>query len=268
MKRKHYIALVAVIVLTVILLRLPDRASANLRRAIGALFLPLIGLGSSARELANKGSLAILPRSELIKDIEQLRQENQRLRVRDMQREELARENNRLRAQLSLPPLHPDWRLRLASVIGRDPANWWRTLRIDLGARDGVVTNSPVLTAGGLVGRVAEVAYTQSRVVLLGDPDCRVAVLIRETGDGGIIAPASSSPLDSSLVEVEYLSRSSKLQPGQLVITSGLGGVFPKGLVVGQIADWRSVDFGLYREARVALAVKLNNLEEVWVKLP
>lgn len=268
LKRTHYIALVAIIVLTMVLLKLPHRASANLKRAIGALFLPLIGLGGSSRELATQGSLAILPRAELIRQLEQARSDNDALRMRDAQREEILRENGRLRAQLNLPRSHPDWKLRLARIIGREPANWWRTLRIDLGSRDGVVTNSPVLTADGLVGRISEVTYTQSQVVLLGDPDCRVSVLIRDTGDNGIIAPASSSPLDSALVDILYLSRASKIQPGQMVITSGLGGVFPKGIVVGQIADWRSVDFGLYREARVALAVKLNLLEEVWVKLP
>ena len=268
LKRTHYIALAAIIVLTVILLKLPDRASSNLKRAIGSLFLPLIGLESSGRELANRGSLAVLPRAELIRQLEQVRSENEALRLREAQRDEILRENDRLRSQLSFPRIHSDWKLRLARIIGREPANWWRTMRIDLGSRDGVATNAPVLTVDGLVGRVSEVTYTQSQVVLLGDPDCRVSVLIRDTGDNGVIAPASSSPLDSALVDILYLSRASKIQPGQTVITSGLGGVFPKGIVVGQIADWRSVDFGLYREARVALAVKLNNLEEVWVKLP
>src|SRR5206468_3181545 len=98
-----------------------------------------------------------------------------------------------------------------------------RTIRIDRGSRDGVVAYSPVFTTAGLVGRVSEVGYAQSQVLLLGDPACRVSVLVAETREQGVIDPSSSSPLDDTLVELKYLSRNSKLLPGQLVVTSGLG---------------------------------------------
>jgi len=107
-------------------------------------------------------------------------------------------------------------------------------------------------------------------VVLVGDPDCRVAVLVgdEKSREQGVIAPASSSPLDNTLVELSYLSRNAKLAAGQSVVTSGLGGIFPKGIVVGQIADFRSVGYGLYKEALVRLAVKMTRLEEVFVMMP
>ena len=148
------------------------------------------------------------------------------------------------------------------------PANWWRALTINLGSRDGVTNNSPVLTGEGLVGRVSEVRYAQSQVVLLGDPDCRVAVELEETHDHGIIAPSSSSPLDNTLVDVLYLSRASPPKAGQRVWTSGAGGTFPPGILVGQIVDFRTIDYGLYNEARIKLEVKMNTIEEVWVKVP
>jgi rod shape-determining protein MreC len=115
---------------------------------------------------------------------------------------------------------------------------------------------------------VSEVGFAQAQVLLVGDPGCRVAVRVGETGEQGVIAPSSSSPLDDTLVELGYLSRHAKLLPGQLVVTSGVGGIFPKGFVVGQIADVRSAGYGLYKEARVSLAVKMNTLEEVWVMMP
>jgi len=118
------------------------------------------------------------------------------------------------------------------------------------------------------VGRVSEVGVTHSRVVLVGDPDCRVSVLIEETREHGVIAPTTSTPLDPTVVELGYLSRHSKLAPGQRVITSGIGGVFPKGIAVGNIVDFRSIGYGLYNEARIKLQVNMNTLEEVWVKLP
>jgi rod shape-determining protein MreC len=267
-KRPHYIALGVVIVLTVVILKLPGRTTAQLKLAISGLFLPLFGLAGSAHQAAERVTSTVASRSELRKEIERLRQENAELRLHGAQATETVRENQRLRQQLGLPRQHPEWKLQPACVVARDPANWWRSLRIDVGLRDGVVTNSPVLTAEGLVGRVTEVHYTQSQVALLGDSDCRVSVMIEETRDMGMIAPASSSPLDNVIVDLSYLSRSSPLRAGQRVVTSGQGGVFPKGILVGHIVDFRTIGYGLYNEARVRVAVKMNALEEVFVKLP
>lgn len=266
-KRPQYIALGVVVLLTIVLLKLPSRAAANFKRAVAGMFLPMYGLAGSTEDLVIKSSYAVLPRHALAARIEELEREKQSMQLQVMQAAETLKENERLRAQFGVTRQHP-WNKKLARVVGRDPANWWRTIQIDLGARDGVATNAPVFTAAGLVGRVSEVGFAQSQVILVGDPACRVAVRIGETREDGIIAPSSSSPLDDTLVELGYLSRHSKLVPGQLVVTSGEGGIFPKGLIVGQVADVRAAGYGLYKEARVSLAVKMNTLEEVWVKVP
>lgn len=180
----------------------------------------------------------------------------------------MQRENDRLHDQLGIPRQSP-WKCRIARVIGRDPANWWRTVIIDLGARDGVRPNATVLTAEGLVGRVSGVGNSRSQVVLVGDPNCRVAAMILETRDTtGIIVPPSADTFDNTLVDLTSLSRNSTLKPGQRVCTSGQGGVFPKGIPIGQVVDWRAMEFGLYAEARVKLAVNYNQLQEVWVATP
>jgi rod shape-determining protein MreC len=150
----------------------------------------------------------------------------------------------------------------------RDPANWWRTVQIDLGSRDGARTDSPVISAtGSLVGRVTSVSYTKSQVVLVGDPNCRVSATVENAArDMGVVI--ASGPLDTSLVDLTYLASSANLKPGQSVITSGLGGVFPKGIPIGQIVDARSVEYGLYTDARVKLNANLGSLEQVWVLFP
>src|SRR5260221_8968206 len=267
LRRPHYIILGLVILLAVVILKLPSRTAAQLKLAVSGLFLPLFGWFGSAQHLAEKAGNAVVPRAELLRQIEQLQRTNQELRVRALAAEEVERESARLRQYFSFPK-RERWKLRLARVVAGDPANWWRTIRIDLGSRDGIATNSPVLTAEGLVGRVSEVGYAQSQVGLLGDPDGRVSVMIEDTRDNGVIAPSSSSPLDNTLVDLSYLSRSSILKAGQRVVTSGLGGIFPPGILVGQIVDFRTIDYGLYNAARVKLEVKMNALEEVWVKLP
>ncbi len=278
LNRRYYIALAIVVIATLVLLKLPFRAAHQLKLVFGATFLPLFGLKVSAKHVVDKSSTMVVSRAELFEQLEKEQKENQELKLRLSQAEELARENARLRDYFGFAKQF-SWKVKLARVVGRDPANWWRTMRIDRGTRDGLVPNLPVLVAdelGGtnqwpvacLVGRVSEVGYTQSQVVLLGNPDCRVSVLIEEKGirEHGVIAPASS--FDNTIVELSYLSRNSKLVPGQRVFTSGVGGIFPKGIFVGQIVDWKTVGYGLYNEARVKIRVNVNALEEVWVKLP
>ena len=179
-----------------------------------------------------------MPRSELLKEIEDLRRENQQLRIQMMQAAATARENDQLRALLGWQRQTP-WKLKLANVVLRDPANWWRTVQIDLGSRDGVRENLPVLTADGLVGRVSSVGLTRSQVVLIGDPNCRVSALVENPAhDIGVIS--ASGPLDNSLVDLTYLSGNANLKPGQKVVTSGEGGIFPRGIPIGQIVDSRT----------------------------
>ena len=268
LNRRYYIALGIVVFVTLVLLKLPGKAANQLKLAIGGLFLPASGLTVSAREVTKKAANAVTSKDDLAHQLEVAQKENQELKIRVGQMDELARENARLRQYFGFSKQNP-WKLKLARVVGSDPANWWKNLRIDLGTRDGLQANLPVLSGdGSLVGRIGELSYTQSQVVLLGDPDCRVSVMIEQTRENGVIAPVSASPLDRTLVDLSFVSRNSKLTPGQRVITSGIGGIFPKGIPVGQIVDWKSVGYGLYLEARVKLQVNMNSLEEVWVKMP
>jgi len=268
LKRRHYITLGSVIMLTLILLNLPSRTTLQLKLAVTSLFLPLFGLGASTENLVHKAGDTLVPREQLLRQLEETRRENERLRIEQMRLEEASRENTRLRRLLDMP--NPEgWKLKSARVIGSDPANWWRSILIDCGSRDGVQANCPVLTPDGLVGRVSEVGFTQARVLVLGDPDLRLHVAVEgDHRDSGIILPTGITPVDPTIVDLDYLSHNSQLQPGQRVYTGGSGGIFPKGILVGRIVDFRSVDFGVYSQARVKLAVNMNELEEVWVILP
>jgi rod shape-determining protein MreC len=263
LKRPQYIGLGLVVLATLVILNLPVETTARLKLGIGSLFLPLFGLTGSSQQVAGKAADALVPRRELLKQNEQLRQENQQFRVQAMRLESIERENVRLRELLGWQQMQP-WKLKLARVVLREPANWWRNVDIDLGSRDGVQVNMPVVTQEGLVGRVSNVSITRSQVVLVGDPGCKVAVRVdNDTRDTGVIGPGG--PLNKDLVELGYLSKATNLKPGQHVKTSGEGGVFPKGIPVGTILDWQSVEYGLYTVARVKLAADLNALEEVWV---
>lgn len=262
-KRKNYIALGIVALAAVLLLSLPSRATSRLKLAIGSWFLPLFGLASGAQQLPADLADSVLPRRELLRQIDTLRREKEQFKIQQLQADATARENDQLRNLFGWQKQEP-WKLKLANVVTRDPANWWRTIEIDLGKRDGLVENLPVLTSDGLVGRVSAVSYTRSQVILIGDPNCRVSALVENPAhDVGILS--ASGPLADSLSQLTYLSSGANLKSGQAVVTSGIGGIFPKGIPLGVVVDARPVEFGLYTEARVKLSANPGALEQVWI---
>jgi rod shape-determining protein MreC len=273
LKRPHYIALVAVILLVLILFRMPSGTVTRFKLAVGGFFLPLFGLAGSTEQLASRTGNAILPKGEIVRLNEELRRENQQLKILAQQAEEASRENAQLRQLLAWQKQSP-WKLKLAHVIAHDPANWWRSIQIDLGTQDGIQLNFPVLTIDGLIGRVSAVTSTRSQVLLLGDPNLKVGAVIADTGvspngrETGVITANSSNPLENNMVTLSYLSKSTTVKPGQTVTTSGDGGIFPRGIPIGKVVDLRNVDEGLSREARVALFARMNSLEEVSVMFP
>ncbi len=265
-RKKHYVALGSVMLAAVLVLNLPEHNALRVKSALGVLFLPLFGLASGLQQLPGRTLDRLTPRSELLREIDKLRRQNQELLVRQRQADSVLAENNELRAQLGWQRQQP-WRLKLAHVVLRDPANWWRTVQIDLGTRDGVEENCPVLTSDGLVGRVSVAGLVRSQVVLLGDPDCRVSALVEDPArDIGVLSASES--LDNSLAELTYLSGAANLKSGEQVVSSGLGGVFPAGIPIGQVVDSQEEDLGLYTSARVKLSANLGALGQVWVLLP
>jgi rod shape-determining protein MreC len=170
-------------------------------------------------------------------------------------------ENQRLRKLLDLKVKH-QFPSVVAQVIGEDAAGWYRSLFINRGSDDGVGPDMAVTTAQGVVGRVVKSAAEMSRVLLLTDPglsiDCRVA----RTRDRGLL----SGSLERGCV-LGYISLKSTVAPGDEVITSGLDGVFPRGLTVGKVESVRKGSQDLFLEATVIPAVDFSELEEVLVVL-
>ena len=150
-KRPHYIALGVVVLLTLTIVNLPSSTKARLKLGIGSLYLPLFGLTTFAREAVGHTGNSLLTRGQLLRENEQLRHDNQELRLQADRMADLERENNRLRQLLQWEQRNPG-KYRAARVILREPANWWRTVQINRGSRDGMRVDLPVLTPEGLVG--------------------------------------------------------------------------------------------------------------------
>jgi rod shape-determining protein MreC len=267
-KRPYYIALAILAVLTLLVINLPGRTSARLKAALGSVFLPLFGMTGSMQQVAGRTADTLLPKSELIAANDAFRRQNHELRLQLAQADAIAKENERLR-QLVGWQKQNRWNARVARVIYRDPANWWRTVQIDLGSRNGLSNNLPVLSPEGfLIGRISSVSLTRSHVVLIGDPNCKVpAVVENETRSQGVIG--GGGPFDSSFVNLSHLANSTTVKPGQRVVTSQLSAIYPPGILIGLIADnAQPIESGLIAEADVKLSANLSSLEEVWVLFP
>ena len=261
-KRTQIFLLVAMPVLAVMLLNLPPSVAARFKRAVGAIFLPLFGATRGAAAFMDHASYATLPRSALVAELEQLHQENQHLKIEAMQAASLLAETAGTSSRLL--PTPQGWNFRPARVVAREPTTWWRSVTLDYGTRDGAAVDQPVVTTNGLVGRISSAGYSHSQVALVGDAGCGVSALVMETRDNGVILGGQST-LDLGLVEWTAMAPGQRVLAGQTLLTTGLGGVFPKGIPVGRILDTRPERAATTTTARVKLAANLDHLEVVFV---
>lgn len=199
-------------------------------------------------------------------DLRAVRAENERLRVETTmlkrrldQLQDQALETQRLERLLAMRHASRAEFLT-ARVVGKDATNWFKTILLDRGSLEGIRRNQSVLAPDGLVGRVVEVTPTSARVQLLTDPVSAVGGLIQRTRVTGIV----SGNLGAG-ARVRYLPLMADVNVGDEVVTSGMGGVFPKGILIGRITSVERKSGALFQEATLQSAVDLSRLEEVLI---
>jgi rod shape-determining protein MreC len=187
-----------------------------------------------------------------------LRAENEELRVQALQTGETREENARLRRLLVLKD-----RLPLATVagevIGREAGGWVRSLTINRGRGDGIAQQTPVIVPNGLVGRVVQVHRGAAVVQLLNDPASTVGAVVQRTRTAGLVEGDAGGA-----VRFKFMARDgATVAPGDLVVTSGLGTLFPKGLPVGRVVRIEDKGSALFHFAVLAPVVDFSRVEEV-----
>jgi rod shape-determining protein MreC len=197
-----------------------------------------------------------------------LREENRRLRERmetlerEKQRhEEMIAASTRLAELLNLKETLDD-PVTGAQVIGVDPTGWFRSVIVNKGKLDGVRVDMPVVSARGVVGRIVSVSPHYAKVLLIIDQNSAVDILVQRSRDRGMV-----KGMFTEVCRVDYLVSTSDVAVGDVVITSGLGGVFPKGLLVGQVTSVDETPGELFKEVLVKPAVDFSRLEEVLILL-
>jgi rod shape-determining protein MreC len=172
---------------------------------------------------------------------------------------EIYLENERLNKLLSLKQ-KSSYKVIAARVIGRSPDNWSSLIIIDKGSRHGIRTGYVAITYLGIAGRVTETAAYTSKIMLINDPNLGVSAIVQRSRQEGLVC----GTLGSSLI-MKYLTKEADVKVLDVVITSGLTKVFPKGLLIGTVVDIGEEFSGLSKYAVIKPAVNLSGLEEVLI---
>ena len=194
----------------------------------------------------------------------ELEQINSSLVVENFQLREVEGENQHLREMLNFAQTRPGLELRgaqiVARVIGQESNNFLDFIMLDLGSTHGIDVGMPVLTDQGLVGRISEVTNTTSKVLLITDVSSSVNALLQSSRLNGVLRGTPGGDL-----VMDYIPQGALFSVGEVVLTSGLGGNFPKGIPIGQVTEILQRDIDVFQQAIVRPTVDFGSLELVMV---
>ena len=190
---------------------------------------------------------------------------NNKLTVDNVRLQEMERENEALRQLLNYTRNNPQFTYQTTSVkvrsVGFDPTNLLYYVLVDAGARDGIAESMPAITDRGLVGRVTAVGPNSAQVLMLIDPASSVNVIVQNSRTRGVVR----GNIDGRTVLMDRIPQGEPINPGDIVLTSGLGGAFPDKLVVGQVTEVSQRDQDMFQTARIRPTVDFEKLETVLI---
>lgn len=179
-------------------------------------------------------------------------------------------ENDKMRQELDLSQTLGDYSIVNATVISRSPDQWMETLVINVGSNNGIQVNQAVMAGNGLIGRVIEVNPTSSKVLLLTSEQSNEGMVsariqtANETSANGIVSDYDPRTKQYIMTQVDP---DAEIKPGDMVITSGLGGVIPSTLLIGEVASAQMDDYGLFQNVKVVPAGEMTDIRFVTVIL-
>ena len=234
----------------------------KLKAEIYQLLAPFLTGGSKLQRQITSVRSGLKSLEQLERENAALQVDNRALRATNQALRDVEHEVNRLRHALNYRE-RSVFKLIAAEVVTRDSSTWWRTVTINRGKGDGVQTDMPVVTDEGLVGKTTTVSDSISIVLLVSDENCKVAASVEGSREQGIVSGERVTQGLNPVLDLNFLSKQADLKPGQKVYTSGVGGVFPSGLLMGVVKSFRVR--ALDGQAQLTPAVDLSHLEDVFV---
>lgn len=237
-------ALVITLIILTVLSVLSQAQGSLLSGGVNSVSKGLFQLSAAATASADSAS-----REELASEVERLQTENARLRQQLADYIDVKAENERLWKYYELKKTNPSYKIAPANVIRRDVNDEFYSFTLDVGTSVGVSVNAPVITDKGLVGWVCQADAATCKVRTILSPDTKAGVQDKQSGDSGILS-GSVSLCDKNLTGMNKLAENHKLKQGDMIVTSGTGGVYPSGLLVGEV---QSIEFNKYDASRCAV---------------
>ena len=264
MRERGFILWFAVLAALVTLLNLEGPLSRSLKMLLREGVAPLQeGVAGGVRRVSG-AFRAVRDVGERMEQKERMESELVELRNEVLTLKALEQENIRLREQL-LYRRRAERRLVPCEVIARDVSGWWQTVQLGQGYLDEIEAKMAVITPDGLVGRTIDSTPRTADVLLISDPSCRVSVQVVRSGTFGILSGLGAPVRGRVVCRLGFLNRNAAVREGDEVVTSGLGGVFPQGLLVGHIESVQRDESGLYQQAQVLVRADVAGLTHVFV---
>lgn len=173
-------------------------------------------------------------------------------------------ENERLRELLELKNSSMEKNIVGCDIIAKDPGNWFNIFTIDKGENHGICVNDVAITAKGLVGRVTEVGSNWAKVISIIDAKSSVGAIVLRTQDIAV-ADGELALSDEGLCRLNYVTGGAGIVTGDVIETSGLGGIYPKGILIGTVTEVKGSVSGVSSYAIIKPAVDFERIREVLV---
>jgi len=262
MKNLNLIALAAFLAAAVAVLLMDKEKSRKVQDGVMSIFSPFIHASASVDRALESGTEINIDPRQLREDNEALQLEVQRLRIISQRYDEMMNENNNLRKLVDYKAASP-FKLTSVRAVKRTASTWWNTLIVDKGSLDGLSADSPVITDVGLIGKVGKVSNHMAEVILLTDERCRVTASVEGTKEKGILEGERGGTDLRPDLRLKYLTRNATINVGANVYTSGDGGVFPAGLLLGKVKRFENKEIS--GEAVVEPVVDFLRLDHLFV---
>jgi len=261
MKKLNILALLIFVAAAVSVLMLDSPTKRVIQSRVMAALSPFVHSNAAIEEGISNALAAPIDPQEIKREYDRIQIEVERLRIISQKYTQTLEENNKLRGLLEFKIASP-YKMTAARVIKRVSTTWWNTMIIDKGLLDGLAIDTPVISATGLIGKTGKMAPHMCEVILLTDEMCRVSAKIEGTIEQGIISGERAGLDMRPDLRLRFLNRNANINLGSNVISTGEGGVFPAGLLVGRVKRFENKD--ITADAVVEPAVDFSILEHVF----
>jgi rod shape-determining protein MreC len=262
--QRSFFKWVVAVAALLLLFSLPGRCTARIKGIFKDTLTPLQRIFIKASQSLKEGVDTVRGFGGLFEENKRLSEEVIYLQAKQIDLENLEQENRHLQDQLEFYKRQKHT-LISCQVTARTISGWWQSMRLDKGRAQGVEASRAVISPDGLVGRTDEVSAHTADVLLLSDPACKVSARVSRTGSFGLVTGRGVNAQGYPVARMQFIHKDAPVRAGDAVVTSGLGGVFPKNILIGYIESVSTEEAGLYKVADIIPKAVTELMDVVFV---